>query len=245
MKTLNALVKVGLFSLVTALTGCIGMGLDGTLTLDENGVDADVKFKLREDGLVQETVDSFSQISLRTNAKAYLSGQVDLEARLDELLQAIPADADVVFVVDNTGSMGWAIDAVSEAVEQTMKTAPNRRYGVVAYRDRGDSFVSRDLAPLGPDLTAAIAGAQAMEAGEGGDFPEHVAAGLDLALRDSSWSVDKERHIVLIGDAPDHGYTDDPIQLQGVLDQAANMSVHVDSIAIACGITCKEEIDLL
>lgn len=245
MKRLNLLMNVGVFSLLSVLTGCLGIGLDGKLTADENGVDVKVKFHVREDGLVQETADSFGKISASTSATAYLSGQVDLDARLSDSLGALPGDADVVFVVDTTGSMGSAIEEVSLAIEASMKTAPDRHYGVVVYRDKGDTYVSKTLGPLGPDTGAAIDAALAMEAGEGGDFPEHVAAGLDTALRESPWRADKARHIILIGDAPDHGYKDDPIQLDDVLANAVSMNVHIESIAITCSIVCKEEIDLL
>src|SRR4051812_22983363 len=100
MKRLNLMMNMGVLSLLSVLTGCIGVGLDGKLTADQDGVDVDLKFHLRADGLVQETTDSFAKISADTGATAYLSGQLDLDSRLEESLGALPGDADVVFVVD-------------------------------------------------------------------------------------------------------------------------------------------------
>jgi hypothetical protein len=140
--------------------------------------------------------------------------------------------------------MLWAIEAVSEAVEDAMLVAPDRNYGVVVYRDVGDSYVSNTLGQLGPDTQAAMAAARAMKADEGGDFPEHVAAGLDTTLRESSWREGKERHIILIGDAPDHGHPEAP-RLDSVLELSNELDVRIHTVAIACGVLCKEEIDLL
>ena len=56
---------------------------------------------------------------------------------------------DVVFVLDTTGSMGGLIQAAREkiwSIATTMasaQSAPEIRMGLVAYRDRGDAYVTR------------------------------------------------------------------------------------------------------
>jgi len=54
----------------------------------------------------------------------------------------------VLFVVDATGSMGWVLDEVKTRILDITSTVrslvPISRFGVLAYRDRGDpEFVTR------------------------------------------------------------------------------------------------------
>src|SRR5213594_63931 len=75
-------------------------------------------------------------------------------------LLATPADAsnhDVVFLLDTTGSMQGEIQEARERIRQIAQMlASGRRegavrIGVVAFRDRGDVYVTR-LSPLDPDV---------------------------------------------------------------------------------------------
>ena len=56
---------------------------------------------------------------------------------------------DVVFVLDTTGSMGGLLQAAKDkiwSIASTMASAqpaPTIRIGLVAYRDRGDDYVTR------------------------------------------------------------------------------------------------------
>jgi Mg-chelatase subunit ChlD len=159
----------------------------------------------------------------------------------EDLLAKLPADADVVFVIDTTGSMLWAIEGAKSAVSNAMKAAPERQYGVVIFRDRGDSYVKQTLAPLSLDIASALKGIDEMSAGEGGDYPESVAVGLDAGLN-QPWRTDKEKHIILIGDAPDHEYPDDVVSMDSIAQKATELGVVIHAIGVPCGDTCKEEI---
>lgn len=121
------------------------------------------------------------------------------------------ADLDLVFVIDTTGSMGGELREVQERVRQLatsmtrVRTGERLRFGIVAYRDRGDDYVTKNL-----DLTESVEEADAflssLSAGGGGDGPESVIAGLDAALHQMSWNFSEgiDRQIFLIGDAPPH-----------------------------------------
>ncbi|WP_437877423.1 vWA domain-containing protein [Sorangium sp. So ce513] len=222
----------------TLVSGC---SLGGSVGYKDGEVEAEYHYDLRADELVQETVDSLNDMVAKVKGEVVAAAFGDIVGVTVGVMEALPADCDVVIVVDNTFSMVWAIAGVQLAVSQAMKSAPDRHYGVVTYRDRGDDYISKTQAPLSADLDAALDGVAAMTAWQGGDFPEFVAAGLDEALK-QPWRMDKERHIILIGDAPDHAYTDDPITMAAVLDRANELGVVIHGVGLPCGDVCKEEI---
>lgn len=128
------------------------------------------------------------------------------------------ADLDVVFVLDTTGSMGGEIAEVRDRVRQlAVSLAESRpgeriRFGIVAFRDRGDEYVTRSQ-PLTSDVATAAAFLDGLVANGGGDGPEAVVAALAAALREMRWDLSEavDRQIFLIGDAPPHlDYDDDP-----------------------------------
>src|SRR5438105_8082108 len=56
---------------------------------------------------------------------------------------------DVAFALDTTGSMGDEIDVVKEKIVQIARNVsagqprPDVRFGIVAFRDRGDAYVTK------------------------------------------------------------------------------------------------------
>jgi len=118
---------------------------------------------------------------------------------------------DVVFVLDTTGSMGGLIQTAKEkiwSIATTMASArqtPEIRIGLVAYRDRGDSYVT-EVVDLSDDLDSVYATLMDFEANGGGDTPESVNKALYDAVHNMSWSRQDQayRVIFLVGDAPPH-----------------------------------------
>ena len=114
---------------------------------------------------------------------------------------------DVVFAVDTTGSMGGLLDGAKRTVwsiaTHIRKTDPQAelRIGLVAYRDIGDDYVTRDFA-LTTDLDAVFAELSSYRAAGGGDTPEDVAAALDDTLHKMQWRSDARKLVFLVGDAP-------------------------------------------
>ena len=114
---------------------------------------------------------------------------------------------DVVFAVDTTGSMGGLLEGAKRTVwsiaTHIRKTDPDAdlRVGLVAYRDLGDEYVTRDLALTG-DLDAVFAELASYQAAGGGDTPEDVDAALDDALHKMQWRDDAKKLMFLVGDAP-------------------------------------------
>ena len=113
---------------------------------------------------------------------------------------------DVLFVVDATGSMGWVIDEVKNRIlditSVVRSLVPIARFGVVAYRDKGDpEFVTRTQ-----NLTYSTLKLQkflgALQAAGGGDMFEAVQDGLREGVDNAEWRSGARRIIILIGDAP-------------------------------------------
>ena len=118
---------------------------------------------------------------------------------------------EVVFVLDTTGSMGGLIDAAKNnvwSIATTMASAqpaPEMHMGLVAFRDRGDAYVTK-VFNLSRDLDSVYASLMDFRAEGGGDGPESVNAALDAAVNQIQWSQDSNSYkvIFLVGDAPPH-----------------------------------------
>jgi hypothetical protein len=116
-----------------------------------------------------------------------------------------------VFVLDTTGSMTGLIEGAKQKIwtlASEMAAAQNEpeiRMGLVAYRDRGDAYVTRRF-DLSPDLDALYAVLQGLTADGGGDGPESVNQALHESVTQMAWSSDPNvyRVVFLVGDAPPH-----------------------------------------
>lgn len=121
-------------------------------------------------------------------------------------------EIDLVFLVDETGSMGEYIEEVKRRlleIIESIRHAPlcrSLRLGLVSYRDhppQDRSFASR-VVPLTDDIASIKKGVERMQASGGGDGPESVTDGLyDLVRLD--WRPRAARVVVWVGDAPPHG----------------------------------------
>jgi uncharacterized protein YegL len=118
---------------------------------------------------------------------------------------------DVVFVVDCTGSMQDEIDVVKTKIQEMIskissgQPKPDVRYGVVAYRDRGDSFVTKKFDFSGQTDQVRMY-VNELQADGGGDTPESVNEALHVAIDGMDWdkSANTGKLIFLIGDAGPH-----------------------------------------
>ncbi len=80
------------------------------------------------------------------------------------------------------------------------------RIGLVAYRDRGDRYVT-EVFPMTDNLDAVYTTLMDYRAEGGGDTPENVRRALADAVHKAGWSQQSDRiaHVVfLVGDAPPH-----------------------------------------
>jgi uncharacterized protein YegL len=147
---------------------------------------------------------------------------------------------EVVFALDTTGSMGGLIEAAKEkiwSIASTMASAhgaPEIAMGLVAYRDRGDAYVTK-VVDLSSDLDSMYATLMDFQAAGGGDGPESVNQALHDAVHRISWSQDQDTYkvVFLVGDAPPHMDYQDDVKYPRTLEAAQRRGIVVN--AIQCG----------
>ncbi len=147
---------------------------------------------------------------------------------------------EAVFVLDTTGSMGGLIEAAKEKIWSIASTlaqaqqAPEISIGLVAYRDRGDAYVTQ-VVDLNRDLDSMYAKLMDLAAGGGGDGPEAVNEALEAAIERVSWSQDPGTYkvVFLVGDAPPHMDYQDDVKYPEVVAAAAAKGIIVNTIQ--CG----------
>ena len=119
---------------------------------------------------------------------------------------------DMVFVVDNTGSMGPYIENTKRKILEIIRTIKKEelckrlRVGLVSYRDHPpeeSTFVTQKF-ELSPDTAKIEENIRSMNATGGGDGPEAVSDAIHVANR-MEYLRDAAKVMVLIGDAPPHG----------------------------------------
>ncbi|HEY0171954.1 MAG TPA: vWA domain-containing protein [Pyrinomonadaceae bacterium] len=148
---------------------------------------------------------------------------------------------EMVFVLDTTGSMGGLIEGAKQRIwgivneVQQSPARPDVRVGLVAYRDKGDAYVTQVL-PLTNDLDKVYTTLMEYRADGGGDGPEDVRRALADGVRRAGWSkadADTAQIVFLVGDAPPHDdYVQEPDTLTTTAEAvAAGMVVNT----IQCG----------
>ncbi len=123
---------------------------------------------------------------------------------------------DLAFCIDTTGSMQNEIDNVKTKTKEIVarlaggKPSPSIRVGLVAFRDRGDEYVTKTF-QFSDDIDQVVKDISSLKANGGGDGPEAVNQALHSAVNDLKWDTDKKtlKMLFLIGDASPHKYAGD------------------------------------
>jgi hypothetical protein len=147
---------------------------------------------------------------------------------------------DVVFVLDTTGSMAGLIQAAKEKIFSiagsmaAAQPAPEIRIGLVAYRDRGDQYVTK-VVDLSADLDSVYAQLLDFTADGGGDGPESVNQALYDAVHAVSWSRDPASYkvIFLVGDASPHMDYQDDVKYPATIAAAKQKGIVINTVQ--CG----------
>ena len=146
----------------------------------------------------------------------------------------------MVFVLDTTGSMGGLLEGAKQKIwgivndVQQKQSRPSVKVGLVAYRDRGDAYVTQ-ITPLTEDLDKVYSNLMDFEAAGGGDTPEDVRRALSEGVSKAGWSKPRTglaQIVFLVGDAPPHGYENEPDVIASAR-QAVNNQIVVNTIQ--CG----------
>ena len=125
------------------------------------------------------------------------------------------AGLDVVFLIDATGSMGWALDEVKrrvrDMIEWVRELVPIARFGVVAYRDADDPAFTVRTQPLTYSTAKLTRFLGSFTAAGGGSLGEGILAGMRAAATEVGWRASGKRLVILIGDAPPHRHEADEL----------------------------------
>jgi hypothetical protein len=148
-----------------------------------------------------------------------------------------PIRLDVMFLIDATGSMADEIEELESnilSISAQIDDFPGQvqtRYGMVAYRDRGDEYVTR-VYDFTPDVRDFQADLSSVRAEGGGDNPESLNEGLHDALHRPEWRVeDTVSLMILVADAPPHlDYANDYDYAEEMVE-AARLGVKIHPIA--------------
>ena len=123
---------------------------------------------------------------------------------------------DILFLLDATGSMSDEIDQIKATLVSIssrisdLPSQPDLRFGMVAYRDRGDEFITR-LYDFDDVVTRFHNTIASVVADGGGDTPESLNEAYHVAVHEPEWRLgDAIRLMFLVADAPPHlDYPDD------------------------------------
>jgi hypothetical protein len=146
-------------------------------------------------------------------------------------------NADILFVVDATGSMGDEISYLkSELLDvigrvKDLNAQLSLRVGSVFYRDEGDDFLTR-VSPFSTNLNETLGFINNQQAGGGGDYEEAVHTALNTAITQLNWSDNsRARLLFLLLDAPPH-YTGPIVNdLNTIISNAAEKGIKIIPIS--------------
>jgi len=147
---------------------------------------------------------------------------------------------DVVFALDTTGSMGGLIQAAKQKIWSiassmaSANNAPDIRMGLIAYRDRGDQYVTYKV-DLTQDLDKMYAQLMKFQASGGGDGPESVNQALYEAVNTMGWrnNTNTYKTVFLIGDAPPHMNYQNDVPYSETIKLARKKGIVINTIQ--CG----------
>ena len=149
--------------------------------------------------------------------------------------------AEVVFVLDSTGSMSGLIEGAKQKIWSIANSiisqdpAPEIKIGLISYRDKGDEYITQ-LMDLTDDIDAVYAKLQSFRAAGSGDMPESVNQALNEAVTKMSWSPADQnvyRVIFLVGDCPPHMDYDDDVKYPETCKLAMEKFIIINTVQ--CG----------
>jgi len=147
------------------------------------------------------------------------------------------ANTDLVFLIDNTGSMYDDIYQVQQAIANIMASLPSgTRVGAAVYNDLNeDPYGWYDYTNLTSTYSVTSDFINAISTYGGGDTPESVYDGIVNAVNDMSWASSSKRIMIVIGDAPPLEGELTNYTLGEVIEECTSMGVTVNLYPILIG----------
>ncbi|MCZ8521236.1 MULTISPECIES: VWA domain-containing protein [Paenibacillus] len=147
--------------------------------------------------------------------------------------------ADLMLVVDTTGSMADELDYITAELSDVVERVKSQHEGAPLemnlsanfYRDHGDDYVVRPFS-FTKDVKEAVGQLGRQTAKGGGDTPEAVEEALEDALLGHQWSESaRARLLFLVLDAPPHGSEAAVSKMGELARTAARMGVRIIPVA--------------
>lgn len=161
----------------------------------------------------------------------------DVTVQLRGQTALAPAHLDLAFLIDVTGSMEdelrYVNREVADIVQRVRAAAPQTRIrvGATFYRDRVDARPVEQI-PFGEDVSGFGQAMQRVFASGGGDYPEDVDTGLEVALHRMEWSEGNAvRVLVWVADAPPQHYADQQFTHRHAMAEASARGIRVLPVA--------------
>jgi hypothetical protein len=144
---------------------------------------------------------------------------------------------DILFLLDTTGSMSDELGRIQETIDSiarridALTPRPILRFGLVAYRDRGDDYITRDYDFTG-DVDSFRRQLNSFSADGGGDTPESLNEGLHEAVQGVRWTSESAvRLIFLVADAGPHLDYEQDYDYAEEMQQAVSQGIKIYPIA--------------
>lgn len=108
----------------------------------------------------------------------------DWEVALPTVVEKPAAKLDMAIILDTTGSMGGEIKKFQSTISsiaqrlQALPQQPAVRFGLVAYKDKGEQYVSKVASPLTAEIGQFQQALNLLSPGGGADKPEDLEAAL-------------------------------------------------------------------
>lgn len=142
-------------------------------------------------------------------------------------------EVEIAFLIDATGSMGDEINFIKRDLNKVMYESQNLykdvniNYASVFYRDNTEDYLTKhqDFTNV---LSEALVFIDEQFAKGGGDMPEALDAGLEVAINELSWSEDSRTKLLfVILDAPAHSDPETIQRLEKLARQAAKKGIKI------------------
>lgn len=159
-------------------------------------------------------------------------GRREIEVRFTAA-RALPprTPVDVAIAIDTTGSMQSQIDRLKKTLRAIhfqlteLPSKPDVRFGLVAFRDRGDDYVTQ-VTPFTSDVASFQRVLDGLQADGGGDTPEDMQAALEKSLTALTWRPDAVRIGFVISDAVPHtDYADAKVDYREAMRQSLRRGI--------------------
>jgi hypothetical protein len=178
--------KVALYSPDCSCTGPLSDAVR-SLNLEPTKVDTGIK----------ELADSTNGSHYQVNS----SGEVP-EAIKELIVKEVKDSSDLVFLIDDTGSMSDDILAVKQELNEIIKKLPRWvRLGAATYNDNNTTDKWYRCTGLTSNYKKVDEFLKTVDAWGGGDYPESVYDGVVATIDTMEWK-NPNRFIFVIGDAP-------------------------------------------